>query len=299
MEQLPRRAYHWLNSQREWLFRLRVICRRRSGLSEKGNEIPLLVSLTSYGERLKSIHLCLESLLSQSLKPDRILLWLAHDAAETNKYIPRLKERGVEIRRCDDIKSYKKIIFALREFPDSVIVTADDDCFYPTYWLERLYKAWLGDKSHVYCYRGHRMSVSTDGGLSIGPYREWDYESPGFTGPSPLLIPTGVGGVLYPPGSLNEEVFNEDVFMSICPTADDIWLKAMSLLNGLSCKKITPASPRFYSLAKSQQKALFRTNHHKKANDPQVAAVFTRYDIYSKLEAMLQQAGKDEEAVQS
>ena len=36
---------------------------------------------------------------------------------------------------------------------------------------------------------------------------------------------------MYFPGALCEKVFDEDKFMRICPTADDIWFWAMAILN--------------------------------------------------------------------
>lgn len=43
------------------------------------------------------------------------------------------------------------------------------------------------------------------------------------------IMALGYGGVLYPPGAFDEEVFNEKVFMRLCPYADDIWFFAMAL----------------------------------------------------------------------
>ena len=45
-------------------------------------------------------------------------------------------------------------------------------------------------------------------------------------------IQTGVGGVLYPPNSLNEEMIHSNVFKKITPTADDIWFWAAAVANG-------------------------------------------------------------------
>lgn len=112
----------------------------------------------------------------------------------------------------------------------SVIVTADDDMFYPKDWLKILYDSYQAEPQYIHCHRAHLMVKAPDGKLK--KYRDWKLRSPGIQGPSPLLFPTGIGGVLYPPGFLHKEVFNEAVFMRICPTGDDIWLKAMSLLKG-------------------------------------------------------------------
>ena len=46
------------------------------GIQKNKDENHLIVSLTSYGKRLKWIAPCLDSLLSQSLKPTMVILWI-------------------------------------------------------------------------------------------------------------------------------------------------------------------------------------------------------------------------------
>ena len=83
----------------------------------------IVVSLTSYGRRVRTnvVYYTLVSLLRQKTQPDKILLWLAEDEWN-DEIIPvklkRLKEKGVEILYCRDIKSYKKLIPTIKEYPD-------------------------------------------------------------------------------------------------------------------------------------------------------------------------------------
>jgi hypothetical protein len=49
--------------------------------------------------------------------------------------------------------------------------------------------------------------------------------------PSFLNFPTGAGGIMYFPGALSEDVFDEETFMELCPTGDDIWFWAMTVRN--------------------------------------------------------------------
>ena len=48
-----------------------------SGVNELKRETPLVVSLTSYEERFEDLTISIYSLLNQSIKPDRIILWLS------------------------------------------------------------------------------------------------------------------------------------------------------------------------------------------------------------------------------
>lgn len=181
-----------------------------------GLRSPLIVSLTSYPARFKSLHLVVRSLLNQSVQADRVVLWLDEDHA------PQLPDAvtalSVDVRICPRWRSYKKIIPTLMEWPDAHVVTADDDLYYGPDWLAGLVR---GAGQGVVCHRAHRVIMGADA-LPV-PYAEWDFNirSPEQ---SPLIFPTGVGGVLYAPGVFHADICREDLFQSLAPTADDIWL---------------------------------------------------------------------------
>lgn len=46
---------------------------------DKNSEHKLVVSLTTFGERIFTVHKTIESLMLQTLKPNHIVLWLAED----------------------------------------------------------------------------------------------------------------------------------------------------------------------------------------------------------------------------
>lgn len=195
----------------------------------------LIISLTTYGNRLKEIKYTLFSLFSQSLKPDKIVLWLddSFNNDKTHKLLKNFIQNGLEVRFTKDIGPYTKLIPALLNFPDSIIVTADDDIFYPQDWLKLLYQSYLDDKTAIHCHRAHKIVIKNN---NILPYEQWvkQIKSPGKSGYNYFL--TGVGGVLYPQKALDNEVFNEKAFLTLAPNADDIWYWAMAVLNGTKIK---------------------------------------------------------------
>jgi len=250
----------------------------RCGVTRIKRDTPLIVSLTSIPTRLNKVHLCIESILRQSCRPDLVLLWLDDAVGEAlPPSLLRLRKRGLVIRRCRNIRSYAKIIYTLQEHPDAIVVTADDDFFYPPRWLHDLYSAYQREPQLIHCHRAHLMALDADSRLR--PYRMWDFESPGFQGPSKLLLPAGSAGVLYPVGSLAPEVHNEAVFTTICPTSDDVWLKAMSLMQGTSCKKVRRYQSDFVQIQGTQTTALWRDNVIAGHNDEHLRAVFDRYHL--------------------
>jgi hypothetical protein len=251
----------------------------RSGVQGAGRAVPVIVSLTSYGPRLSSVIICIETLLRQTVRPDRIILWLAHneEIAGMAATLRRLEKRGLEVRRCPDWRAYKKIIPTIRENPDATIVTADDDVFYPRRWLERLLRAYEGDPGVIHCHRSLIMRLAGDGKLA--PYVNWTSGNANAGEASFLVFPTGVGGVLYPPRSLDARVVDDRTFMELSPHGDDIWLKAMSLLTDTQCKQ-TDDFPRGYlHVPHSQTVSLWHVNVDQGANDEQLRRVFAHLGL--------------------
>ena len=89
----------------------------------------LVVSLTSYGPRLLTLHLTINSLLEQTITPDRIVVWIAEQEFHLIPVESRNHAGRVEFRSCKDVKSYKKLIPAVSAFPAAYIATADDDIY--------------------------------------------------------------------------------------------------------------------------------------------------------------------------
>ena len=253
--------------------------RKASGITQNRRDLPLIVSLTTIPERLKTLHLCIESLLCQTVKPDGLTLWVSHEIQETQipQMLRRQEKRGLQIRFCEDIGPYTKIIHSLKEYPESLIVIADDDVMYPKHWLQALYESYQQTPECIHAYHAPFMTLDEHGALE--KFSDWP-EVPGLLGPSLFLFGEGVGGVLYPPGVFHQDVFRQDIFLRLCPSADDIWLKAMSLRNGVLCRKVSPLSRLPLMIKGTQEKALKHLNIAGGMNDSQLRAVFDYYDVF-------------------
>ena len=203
---------------------------RYQGVNTIRREVPIIVSLTSYEERFSDLVISLYSLLNQKMKPDRIILWLSDEFEGVNDLpyeITRFIKNGLEIRFVKDIKSYTKAIYAFKEFSDAIIVTADDDVYYPSKWLEKLYHSYIANPSDIQVHRAHRVKLDNE---EIAPYENWEKHVK-EEGASYHNFLTGVGGVLYPPNCFSREVLRDDVFLSLTPNADDIWFWVMALVH--------------------------------------------------------------------
>lgn len=257
----------------------------KRGIKEN-NPRKLIISLTSYPKRFKKLHLVLYSLLTQKLKPNKIVLFLSKKEVEREDDIPQkilfLKRFGLEIKFIkENYKSYNKLFFTLREFSDYNIITVDDDTIYPSWFLEKLYLKHIKYPKDIVCYRAHLIKKLKN---KIKPYVTWgDYNFKKFqTGKN--LFPTGVSGVLYPTNSLNKEVLNSKVFLKICPLADDIWFKAMSLLNNTNCRRVFDnKNIDFLTIRSTQETNLMEENVVMGKNDEQIKKVFDKYKLYKYL----------------
>lgn len=189
----------------------------------------VVVSLTSYGRRVSAIsHIAIASLLRQSKKPDKVVLWLAQ-GEKLSKSLIELKKLGLDIEFYADIKSYKKLIPALKKYPKSTIITADDDVVYPADWLEKLIAEHNKYPDFILANRAREIKV-TEGG-EAAPYAQWQIIKDNNTD-SQNILPTGVGGVLYPHGALYKDVHDESLFTRLAPHGDDLWFWAMAELKG-------------------------------------------------------------------
>lgn len=250
------------------------IATRRLSPRAHGLDTPLVVSLTSYPARFPTLERTLKGITRQTVRPDHVVLWLAHgDAAALPPAIRTL----AEVRETEDTRSYKKIIPCLSAFPEATIVTADDDVYYHSDWLEGLVEARAADGGAVICHRAHRITRDATG--HPRPYREWEW---GVTGPirSPLLFPTGCSGVMYAPGAFHPDVTRADIFTELSPTADDVWLYWMFRMAGHAALK-SAQHRRVLEWWDSQATNLRGTNLRQGGNDTAIAAMVARYGFPS------------------
>lgn len=256
--------------------------------NEKYADCEIIVSLTSFGKRIYDVHLAIESIMQGTLKPNRIVLWLSEQEFG-GKTLPKTLElqqkRGLDIRFCEDIRSYTKLIPALKTFPGACIITIDDDLMYEYDIVERLVDSHRNNPKDICACRIHKITFDEIGKLES--YLNWKWGVDEYGDASSLYFPTGVGGVLYPPHCMPDEVFKKDVFMEICPYADDVWFYAMGLLKGTKVTHTYTTMPGgyFLNLPSSAIDALSarNTNESDCYNDVQIKAVFEKYNLYERI----------------
>lgn len=257
----------------------------KSGLRIHKRNEKIIVSLTSFPDRMHDIQYTLYSLLKQTFKPDEVILWLSYEQFQNKeKDLPNevlnLKKYGLTIRWCENIYSYKKLIPSLKEYENDFIVTADDDLFYQKDWLKNIY---YGYKKHPDCIissRSRRILFNNEGELKS--YKNWKLSN-NYHEPSFLNFPTNGAGSLFPPNSFDKKIFKKEEFTTICPTGDDIWIWGMAVLNNTKIypipeqlTKLTYVNPA-RDLNLFNEKTLFSENKNK--NDYQINKLIEKYPL--------------------
>lgn len=241
-------------------------CSRNRG---KGRIEPgLIVSLTSFPARTNQLWYTIDTLKRQSVLPEKIILWLSKEQFPhaLNDVPERLRsqiDELFEIRFVEkDLRPHKKYIYSFKEFSDKVIITVDDDIFYNSRLIECLLKAHSKYPNCVICNRGQRINKESS-------YSKWatirEAEGPSFN-----ILPTGVGGVLYPPHVYDDHIFDIDAILKTCLRADDLWLNFMCRYKGTMAVK-TGLRIEPISISASQKEALCKTNNgEENRNDIQI-----------------------------
>ncbi len=238
----------------------------------------LIVSLTTFPPRINKLWIVLESVFRQSLPPDKIILWLSEDQFRSEEALPRrlkaMRNRGLEIVFCKgDLRSHKKYVYALKEYPDDFLLTIDDDLLYPSWLFRDLMEA---AKKNPGTICGNRVLRIAAAGKEVLPYDQWKIKGRGVLPPSSGLFFTSGGGTLFPPGSFYSEATNHEVFMDCCPYADDVWLNAMAGLQGTRIKK-TDRNVILLPLLFREKATLMSLNLEQKQNDVQLLSVRNHY----------------------
>lgn len=246
----------------------------------------IVCSVTSYGKRVKdALPYMLYSLLGQTMIPKKVVVYLDKDNwsdEELPAILKHFQEIGVEFCYVEDIRSFKKLIPALQMYPNNPIITLDDDFYYnPSIieWLVKEYEA--SDKRTVI---GSWANIPQKRNGKYLPYHEW-MDCKYGNEQSEYALFAG-NGTIYPPHIFDEEICDKDIFMNLCPTADDIWFWVMEKRLGIKTKLIKGAGfglhrsiNRIEEYDLTQKGTLFYQNVTQGKNDAQLRALIEYYKM--------------------
>lgn len=198
--------------------------------TEQRNEV-VIVSLTSYPARISYVHLAIKSLMLQTYKPDRIILWLAEEQFPDKKLpenLITLEKYGLEIIWIHDIYGHKKYFYpVLNQKPNELVITFDDDIIYSTKTIERLMKTHKKFPGCMVCERAQAYDENNP----YQPGRWLTISDKGVDAPSYSLNPSPGGGCMIPYGVFHQDACNENKIRELAYKNDDIWYMFMCAEN--------------------------------------------------------------------
>ncbi len=268
----------WLRSFRRSRGALYFRARNRFSPGPVRGDAPVVVSLTSYGNRIRAVHLAVESMAHGTVRPRRLILWLreADVVADPPPPLARLVRRGLELRCTEDWGPHQKYYPYVRSQPRHALplVIADDDVLYGATWLEELLAVHDRHPHDVVAHRTHRIRLA---GGRILPYATW---SPGAPPEASFrTFATGTSGVLYPPHLLDALRELGTAFTACAPMADDVWLHAVALRNGTPTRPVADGRTAYRPIPRTLFRGLSTTNVLRGGNDMQIAATYSASDV--------------------
>jgi len=178
----------------------------------------ILISLTSWKKRIQNVPMVIQSILTGTKPPDKIVLNLSTEEfslkdKELPTYLLMLKETNkIEINWVkENTKAFKKIIPTMKLYPKSIVISIDDDIIYPEFFLEKM------------------VSKYNETGNIITWWDSKINNIPFVTGDSTLYDAAKVTPFIYE--KLTQEIINSN--------ADDIWYSWCIRQLGLNITPIT------------------------------------------------------------
>ena len=204
--------------------------------------------------------MAIQTILNQTRRPDLTVLYLAKEEFPyLERNLPRellaLRSDRFEIRWTKNIRSYKKLIPTLKDFPDDIIITFDDDLFFHPEVIERLLVGYKKYPEMIHAHRVRHMTFDKSGKFVKGSGILYDR-------PTYLHKLSCGAGCLFPPQSLHEEIFREDKFMMLAPTNDDLWFWLMGVLNGRRMNAVENNIPELNTIPNTWEYALWQVNFY-------------------------------------
>lgn len=195
----------------------------------------IIVSFTTIDSRINYIKPMVDSILSQTVQPDRLEVYLSDhpslfiggiDQGIPPDKVPQFlrdyeKQRKLTLKYTDNIGPARKLIPCLQENwgTNNIIITVDDDVIYPSHTIENLVTAY---KQHgcVITMRGKQPTFNKYNVIEAN-YLRWHPLKHQYKDLHAFI--TGAGGVLYKTSFFSEKVLNIKMLLETCPLADDIW----------------------------------------------------------------------------
>lgn len=207
------------------------------------SSIPIYVSLTSIFSNQSILLNTLKSLLDQTLKPNKIFLYLSEepyllDNGFANKKITNTdllnlinKNNIIVIKWVNNIGSYRKLIPILKEKwnENCFIISVNDNIIYSN----KLIQNFINDYNKYKCAINYSGFTPLFEELKYFDYNKKDKLENNYI----YNFETSSSGILYKPEFFYDTydlIFDQNTYLNICKN-DNIWFYIMRIINNIKC----------------------------------------------------------------
>lgn len=239
------------------------------------------VSLTSFPKRIDNLWMVLWSVYNQTVLPCKVILSLTKEEfpaeiASLPDSIKAFTNKGLEIVFNDiNLRPHNKYYYALSRIKDQPVITIDDDFIYYLDSFERLFRLHKNYPDCICANRVQRIELKDDKYLSYNYWRLVHNMDQGND-----LVALGYACVLYPSSFRPDILFDLHNIQKLSLRADDLWLKAIEIVEGVKVVKGEYYAYPF-QIPKSQIVSLRLTNNDisNPQNDPQWKNLVEHFNI--------------------
>ena len=123
----------------------------------------IYVSISTIPQRIKNLNSTVQSLLNQTLKPDKIFIniplkYKRFEETVADNQIPKFNNNVVEITRCEDCGPGTKLLGSLNKLEkNSLLILADDDHIYEDFMVEKFVQYYSTEPNNAYSFYVHPL----------------------------------------------------------------------------------------------------------------------------------------------
>ena len=244
----------------------------------------VILSCTTTSERIHIFYYTAQSILRQTLKPNKIFLNISKNPYLDDKGIKKipswLHDSNININVVDNTGSYRKLLPIINYISDDdLVVTADDDVLYHSLWLEKLIHYAKNYPHYIICSRARKIRKNIFG--LYQNYNNWNYSSTKNIGY--WLLPIGCGGIVYRKRLLDLDILLDPKYKEIAPTNDDLWFRVSSMKLGVNVVVVPEIDQENIYL--KHKKGLDRYNIYQYKKDKIIGKLY--FKIYNKIASYL------------
>lgn len=214
-------------------------------------------SLTTISSRIHSIHNVIKSLQKQTKPLEKLFLFISKEPYLLDKGIQELPENltpylnsgFLVVEYVPNHGPYRKFIPIMQKYKKNkktLICYFDDDMIYPKMLVEKLYRAHIKFPNCIVSPGITQLKYNKDGNLRISPteyYRNNKFYYPNK--PRMDLWLSNGWGVMFRANLLNDdELFDENKYLTLCPKKDEGWLNAIIKKNKIPLVLMDSKIPR-------------------------------------------------------